>query len=212
MWGRFGRLGDPVTLLGDRRAQRVVSPATPQQDLCLNPALRYRSVISPEWIYEMPHRFLPLVGCLLLPACATIVDGSSQSVTVSTDPPGASCKLMRGGETLGAIAMTPGSVQISKSKNDMTVECVKPGYQTATIAKSPTFGGATFGNIIAGGVVGAVVDAASGANYTYPSEVHVAMYTATPAPAPAVFPVGPSPTLASNATVATAPEVDIARK
>ncbi len=123
---------------------------------------------------------------VLLSGCATIVNGSNQSVTVSTDPPGASCKLSRQTETLGAIPMTPGSVQVSKSKNDMVVTCDKPGYQTATVSKSPSFGGATFGNIILGGGVGAIVDAASGANYTYSSEVHVAM---APLPAATVAPV-----------------------
>jgi hypothetical protein len=122
-------------------------------------------------------RNLPLAvaGCLLMSPCATIVNGSNQSVTVSTDPPGASCKLTRQGETVGAIALTPGSVQVSKSKNDLSVVCEKSGFQTATISKSPSFGGATFGNIVAGGPIGAIVDAASRANYTYTSEMHVSM-------------------------------------
>ena len=123
-----------------------------------------------------------VAGSLMLSGCATIVNGSNQSVTVSTDPPGASCKLSRQDGTLGAIPMTPGSVQVSKSKNDMVVTCEKLGYQTAVVSKSPSFGGATFGNILLGGGVGAIVDAASGANYTYPSEVHVAMAPVQVAP------------------------------
>ncbi len=136
---------------------------------------------------------------LLLSGCATIVNGSNQSVTVSTDPPGASCKLSRQDETLGAVPMTPGSVQVSKSKNDMVVTCDKPGYQTAVISKSPSFGGATFGNIILGGGVGAVVDAASGANYTYPSEVHVAMAPVQAAPLAPATPTLTNPKVASQA-------------
>ena len=81
---------------------------------------------------------------------------------------------------MGTVPLTPGSVQVSKSKNDMDVTC-EPGYQTATVSKSSSFGGATFANIIAGGMVGAVVDAASGANYTYPSEVLVSMAPVAPA-------------------------------
>ena len=124
-----------------------------------------------------------LLACLSLPACATLVEGTNQSVTVSTDPPGASCILSRHGETVGAIALTPGSVQVSKSKDDVSVACQRQGFQTATVSRSPSFGGATFGNIIAGGVVGVVVDAASGANYTYPSEIHVSLAPVQPAPA-----------------------------
>ncbi len=118
---------------------------------------------------------LPLA---LLSACATLVNGTSQTVTVSTTPPGASCTLDRMGTRIGAISSTPGSVRIDKSKNDLAVTCTKDGFQTATVAHAPSFGGATFGNIIAGGVIGVVVDAASGANYSYPDDIRVDMAAA----------------------------------
>ena len=60
--------------------------------------------------------------------------------------------------------------------------CAKEGYQTATVSHAPSFGGATFGNIIAGGVIGVVVDAASGANYSYPDDIRMDL-AANPAPA-----------------------------
>lgn len=113
---------------------------------------------------------LPLA---MLSACATLVNGSSQNVTVSTNPPGASCTLDRVGARVGAISATPGSVRLDKSKNDLSVTCAKDGYQTATVAHPPSFSGATFGNIIAGGVIGVVVDAASGANYSYPDDIRL---------------------------------------
>ncbi len=118
----------------------------------------------------------------MLSACATLVNGSSQNVTVSTNPPGASCTLDRIGARVGAIPATPGSVRLDKSKNDLSVTCAKDGYQTATVSRAPSFGGATFGNIIAGGVIGVVVDAASGANYSYPDDIRVDL-AASPAPA-----------------------------
>ncbi len=123
----------------------------------------------------MHHKVLVLLPLLVLPACATLVNGSSQNVTVSTTPPGASCTLDRIGARLGAITPTPGSVRVDKSKNDLTVTCSKEGFQTATVTHSPHFSGATFGNIIAGGVIGVVVDASTGANYTYPDNVEVAL-------------------------------------
>lgn len=103
-------------------------------------------------------------------------------MTVSTNPPGASCTLDRVGARVGAIPATPGSVRLDKSKNDLSVTCAKDGYQTATVARPPSFGAATFGNIIAGGVIGVVVDAASGANYTYPDDIRIDL-AANPAPA-----------------------------
>lgn len=120
---------------------------------------------------------LPLA---LLSACATLVNGTSQTVTVSTTPPGASCTLDRMGTRIGAVSVTPGSVRIDKSKNDLAVTCTKDGFQTATVAHAPSFGGATFGNIIAGGVIGVVVDAASGANYSYPDDIRVEMAASAP--------------------------------
>ena len=124
---------------------------------------------------------LPLA---LLSACATLVNGTSQTVTVSTTPPGASCTLDRMGTRIGAISVTPGSVHLDKSKNDLSVTCAKDGFQTATVSHAPNFGGATFGNIIAGGVIGGVVDAASGANYSYPDDIRVDMAAAVPTTPP----------------------------
>lgn len=118
-------------------------------------------------------KYLCLVPFGLLSACATIVAGTSQTVTVSTTPPGASCTLDRIGERVGAISPTPGSVRVDKSKNDLSVTCSKEGFQTATVGHSSNFNGATFGNILVGGVIGVVVDAASGANFNYPPDVRM---------------------------------------
>ena len=117
-----------------------------------------------------------LTPIIFLSACATIVNGSSQTVTVSTTPPGATCTVDRMGVRIGAIAQTPGSVRLDKSKNDLSVTCSKPGFQTANVTKAPSFGGATFGNIllgVIGGPVAVVVDAASGANYEYPGDIRL---------------------------------------
>ena len=114
-------------------------------------------------------RLALLLPLALLPACATIVNGSSQTVTVSTTPPAATCTLDRVGQRIGAIAATPGSVRVDKSKNDLSVTCAKDGYQTATVTHPPSFGGATFANILfglVGGPIAVIVDASSGANYS----------------------------------------------
>jgi hypothetical protein len=48
----------------------------------------------------------------------------------------------------------------------------------------------TFGNILLGGGIGAIVDASTGANYEYPGEITLALAPMTPpaAPAPAAMP------------------------
>ena len=104
--------------------------------------------------------------------CATIVDGTKQSVSVSTTPvQGAECTLTNSEGTW--YITSPGSVEVHKTKNDMTVSCKKDGFQVGNQVAVSNFGGATFGNIIAGGVIGAGIDAASGANYYYNTPIVV---------------------------------------
>jgi hypothetical protein len=132
------------------------------------------------------HRFL-IIGLLslLLPGCATLFEGTSQSVSISTDPAGSDCTIDRKGSRMGQVNPTPGSIHVDKSKDDLSVLCKHLGYQRATVTQSPMFRATTFGNIIAGGLVGVIVDAASGANFAYPTEVRLTL-------APDPTPVAPS--------------------
>lgn len=119
----------------------------------------------------------------LLPACATIMDGNTQGVSISTAPSGATCNVARNGASLGTI-QTPGMVTVERSKNDLTVTCGKAGTQTVQLTQPAKFTGVTFGNVIAGGLFGVVVDAATGANYRYDNQMLVVL-------PPAVGPVSP---------------------
>ena len=116
---------------------------------------------------------LPLL--LLLPACATIMEGSSQEVMVNTNPEGASCALNRQGETIGRINPTPGAVTVKKSKYDLTIVCTKAGYEKATYLNHSGSEGATFGNIILGGGIGWAVDSANGSDNHYDSPVNISL-------------------------------------
>lgn len=107
--------------------------------------------------------------------CASIVEGTDQSVTVQTTPIGASCELKRDGEVIGVVNPTPGTVMVDKSKDDIAVICEKDGYQDASGTFSSGFEGMTFGNILFGGFIGVAVDASSGAMHEYPASVTVAM-------------------------------------
>ncbi|MGD9535551.1 MAG: hypothetical protein AB7P52_03965 [Alphaproteobacteria bacterium] len=122
-----------------------------------------------------------MLGGLALSACATVMEGSSQSIAIATTPSGATCHVERESEQLGAVAGTPGSLHIEKSKNDITVTCAKPGFETARVSYSPEFVGTTFGNILLGGGIGAIIDASTGANYVYPTEVSLTLAPEEPA-------------------------------
>ena len=136
-----------------------------------------------------------VAATIAVSGCATIFEGTSQSVQISTTPPGARCLVDREGARLGEVGSTPGSIRLDKSKNDIVVTCSKDGHQTATIAQSPDFQGTTFGNILVGGGIGAIADAASGANYQYPKRVALTLAANAPtAPLPApVAPVTQTP-------------------
>src|SRR4051812_12952208 len=107
--------------------------------------------------------------------CATIIEGTTQSVSVNTDPvQRAQCTLNNSQGTW--YITSPGSVVVHKTKTDLTVTCSKEGYVTKRIVATSHFKGTTAGNVVFGVVgapVGAGVDAASGANFYYESPLIV---------------------------------------
>ena len=89
------------------------------------------------------------------------------------DPTGASCTLTRKGVAVGAVTPTPGSIVLEKSKENVSLICKKDGHFDATAALSSSFQNMTIGNVIFGGIVGVVVDSATGAMHQYPASITV---------------------------------------
>ena len=109
---------------------------------------------------------------LTLSGCATIIKGTTQSVSITSAPTqGAMCEL-KNSEGVWYVT-TPGSVTVHKTKNDLTVTCSKVGFQDGVVTIPAKFNAVTAGNILAGGLIGIGVDAASGANYGYPESTEV---------------------------------------
>ena len=118
---------------------------------------------------------LALAFCSIVPltGCATILAGKTQTVSIDSNPSGARCELRREGRVIGSVEKTPGAVTITKTKHDIDVICTKEGFgESKAFAESGTEG-ATFGNIILGGLVGWGVDSAVGADNKYPEMVAV---------------------------------------
>jgi len=108
-------------------------------------------------------RALALVGVALsLPACATITRGSSQEFTVESTPPGARVSTSNGFQ----CDATPCTFRMPR-KDEFRATVSMDGYvaQDHDIKSGISGGGAAglAGNIIFGGVIGAVVDGSSGA-------------------------------------------------
>jgi len=103
----------------------------------------------------------------VLPGCATITKGSSQTVTIDTKPPGATCTLTRGGKRFAIVNPTPGAISVEKSSDAISLSCTKDGYLESAGTLESSFQAMTFGNILFGGLIGVAVDAASGAMHEY---------------------------------------------
>ena len=114
---------------------------------------------------------LMLAFSVLLVGCATVVSGTTQTIGVNTDPEGADCQFTRKGVLVGRVNPTPGTMQVGKDYESVTVLCRKEGFDDTTGVIGSEFQAMTLGNILLGGVIGVVVDAASGAMMKYAESV-----------------------------------------
>jgi hypothetical protein len=114
----------------------------------------------------------------LLTGCASIVSGTSQVVSVETkykgeSLSGANCKLENGKGVF--FVTTPGTVSIHKAYADLLVTCDKIDVPEGLARVKSSTKAIAFGNILIGGVIGAGVDAGTGAAYDYPQLISVLM-------------------------------------
>jgi hypothetical protein len=127
-----------------------------------------------------------LFGALLLTTgCASIVDGSSQSLSVKTvsaggDLSGAQCELDNNKGTW--FVNTPGSVTVHRSYDRLNVTCKEPGYTANVVAVDSSTKGMAFGNVLFGGLIGVGVDVGTGAAYDYPALITVPMQNSASSP------------------------------
>jgi hypothetical protein len=146
-----------------------------------------------------------LAGLALLSAlssgCASIFEGTTQQISVTTTPAGARCTFWRNGILISDIAATPGSVTIRKTRDDLTIVCDKRGYATATYINHSGLAMATFANILTAGLAWAY-DSTRGADNKYEGQVSLALPPASAVPIEAAPPeyVAPHATSAGRRT------------
>jgi hypothetical protein len=115
--------------------------------------------------------------------CASIVSGTTQSVSVETrnvdgaSVSGANCKLNNNKGTW--FVTSPGSTTVNRSFEALDVKCEKQGLEPGIASFKSSTKAMAFGNVLFGGPigagVGAGVDRASGAAYDYPNLIAVTM-------------------------------------
>jgi hypothetical protein len=106
-------------------------------------------------------------------ACATIVDGTSQQVNVNTSPSTRAECTLRDTKTTYRVK-APGSVHLHKGDGPLDVHC-RSESMSGKLHVQENMDGWFVGNIIAGGIIGGAVDAASGAYQQYPDTITVPM-------------------------------------
>lgn len=97
-------------------------------------------------------------GALAVSGCATIVNGPNLDYVVDSEP-GEANVVFHGGTT----CTTPCEQQMPRDTHSR-VDIVKEGYEPVYVLVQSKTGAATVGNVLAGGIIGAVVDANNGSN------------------------------------------------
>ena len=116
------------------------------------------------------------LSVFFLSACSTIVNGTQQSVFIDTPfVEKAVCTLKDSKSGSWHLSSTPGTAIVTKGNGPMNIVCEKSGYKLGQVQIDDEFSGATLGNVILGGGVGILVDAASGAAQKYPDKITVWM-------------------------------------
>ena len=115
---------------------------------------------------------------LLLPlifGCASVTGSKEQqtSITATCDGvqvSGATCTVTN--DKGSWTTKTPGSVNLTKSYEDISVKCTFADSQGAAVMSSKSNGG-VWGNILLGGGIGYLVDRNTGAGFNYPTSITV---------------------------------------
>jgi len=124
-----------------------------------------------------------LFAAISLQGCATVFEGTSQDITVVTNPPDASCVFNRENLPIATIPHTPGTATIRKTKYDIIIKCNKTGYQEASYLNHSGVTAVIAANIVADVVLTAglssIVDSASGADNKYEAAVNITLLPAS---------------------------------
>lgn len=98
-----------------------------------------------------------------LSGCATVMNGTKVDYESNSQPEGATVRFSN-----GTTCTTPCTLE-QRRKDDLRADITLPGYKPTYVLIQSKLGGAGFGNIIAGGIVGGIVDGSNGAsNRLYP--------------------------------------------
>jgi hypothetical protein len=141
-----------------------------------------------------------LAGFAAIGGCASVFEGTTQQISVTTNPAAARCTFWRNGNLIADIGATPGAVTIDKSRADLVIVCDKPGYSPATYVNRSGLSGMAFANILTAGLAWAY-DSSRGADNKYEGSVNLSLSPMTQPNPVTALPVSPTPAPAAGAPV-----------
>ena len=131
----------------------------------------------------MKHIVIASAAVLALSGCASIFNGKTQSVVVSSVPAGATALVTnRAGEQVHT-GVTPVTLTLNRGAGyfkaeNYTITLTKAGYDTKQLTLSGSVSGWYIGNILFGGLIGMLaVDPVTGAMYTFPETTSADLQT-----------------------------------
>ena len=106
--------------------------------------------------------------------CASITQGTTQSLIFDLDPSTARCSLIREGDgEIGSVSSKNNTISVGKDKDDIVVKCNAPGYRQKTMRLVSSVSSAA----VVGGLLLdlGITDMITGAAYQYPSQTIIAL-------------------------------------
>ena len=108
-------------------------------------------------------RTLAIAGACTLAGCGTILHGPRQAVPVSSNPAGATVQTTPAAE--GNTVTTPGTLDLER-KHSYQLTFTSPGYAPTTVNLHPNIGtGTVIADVLLTGLIGVIVDGATGSWY-----------------------------------------------
>ena len=120
-------------------------------------------------------KWIPILF-LIGSGCASIVHQTTQEVSVSSNPSGAVITVACGDVFNDPKLLTPAVVTVHRKPDHCVIGLAKEGYQSKEVSLKKAVSGWYIANLLAGGIVGFIVDAANGAMWNRtPSGVDVTL-------------------------------------
>lgn len=112
-----------------------------------------------------------LAATMLVAGCASIVEGTDQTLSMNISPKSAVCTVSQKGDVIATLDNGGGQIQVPKSKDDLDIDCAAVGYDRQTMSIESSASG--------WGVVGCflidlcITDYSTGALNKYPKTITV---------------------------------------